>query len=195
MADNTNPYGVDLAIDPNTGDLIAWPNGALATREGPENAVQAVLLWVKTSPGEVPLHPDVGSSFNSKLLGGKFNVVALQGMAYTEFKNILASDARFLTIRNLAVEQVNGQNGARAHVRATLYLTGGEQVEVLDFAQGVFSTVADPVDGDFGESPVDPLDDPEFFADELEADDLTDVDPIASAVEDLDFGVIDPADL
>lgn len=189
MADNTNPYGVDLGIDPNTGDLVVWPNGALGVKEGPDNAVQAVLLWIKTMPGEVALHPDFGSKFGDSLVSSKFNIVTLEGLARSEFKRILAEDARFLTIRGLSVEQIDGRYGPEAHVRATLYLAGGEAVEVLDLAQGVFATVTDPDEAD--PTPSDPLDDPEFFADELEADDLTDLDAINAAVEDLDFGVLD----
>lgn len=189
MADNTNPYGVDLAIDPNTGDLVVWPNGALATMEGPNNAVQAVLLWIKSSPGEVVLHPDFGSSFNDSLVGAKLNIPALDGLARAEFKNILAQDSRFLAISNVEVSQVPGEYGPQAHVAATLHLTTGETFEVLDYGQGVFSTISEPDELD--ESPVDALDDPEFFADELDEDDLADADTIASAVEDLD-GVIEP---
>lgn len=192
MADNTNPYGVDLAIDPNTGDLIGWPNGALGVQEGPANAVQAMLLWIKTTPGEVPLHPDFGSSFQ-RSIGGKFNVVGIEGTARAEFKNILAQDARFLAVGGVAVRQIDTHFGPQAHVSATLYLTGGEKVEVLDLAQGVFSTTIEATDLD--PSPVDPLDDPSFFTDDLDADDLADVDTVASAVEDLDLGVIAPSDL
>jgi hypothetical protein len=194
LADNTNPYGVDLAINPTTGDVVVWPNGALGTAEGPDNAVQALTLWIQTAPQELPLHPDYGSSFNESLVGGKLNMVALDGLARTEFKNILANDARFLSIGNISVSQVDGGFGPQAHVRATLGLTAGEQIEVLDYAGGVFSTVADPDSLD--PSPADPLDDVTFFADELEADDLFDTDTVASAIEDLDTsGVIDPADL
>lgn len=193
MADNTNPYGVDLAIDPNTGDLVAWPNGALGVREGPDNAVQAMLLWIKTMPGEVPLHPEVGSSFNQGVIGDKFNIVGIEGLARAEFKNILAQDARFLSVGGLRVTQVDSKFGPQAHVSATLYLTGGEQVEVLDLAQGVFSTISEQDDLD--PSPVDPLDDPSFFFDDLDADDLADTDTAASAVEDLDLGIVAPSDL
>lgn len=193
MADNTDPYGVDLAIDPDSGDLIAWPNGALAVKDGADNVVQALYLWIKTTPGEVPLHPDFGSAFANGVIGGKFNIVGIEGLARAEFKNILANDNRLLSVSNVTVvENDAGDYGPAANVSATVYLVGGESVEVLDFAQGVFSTLTDNTDVD--PTPVDPLDDPTFFADQPEYDDLADVDTLASAVEDLDAGVITPSD-
>lgn len=189
MNDDATIYGTDLAIDIDTGDLLAWPNGALAVKAGVDNAVQAVYLRIKTTPGEVALHPEYGTTF-SLLVGAKLAIPPLEGGVRDQFARIARDDPRFLAVRNVSVSQVQKQHGPGVRIGASLYLIGGETLNMLDLAEGVVET--DQTDL----TDTDALDSPDFLsADADEAFAIADLDATTSAIEDLEFGLLDPEPL
>jgi hypothetical protein len=53
-------FGVDIAVDDKNGDIVIGSSGDLSLQYGIPNVRQAVLSVVRTSLGELPLHPGYG---------------------------------------------------------------------------------------------------------------------------------------
>lgn len=165
MADVTDRYGTDLALDPATGDLVVWPNGALGTVSDTDNCIQALKLRILAMEGDLPLHPSYGSRFQ-QLVGIKRNPDRLRAEANLLLREILEEDARFLSAKDLRVIDLPPNTAA---IQFALALAGGERLQVADLVGGRIDEIVAPE-----------------FADSLEA--------IALA-EDLDFITQDEAEL
>jgi hypothetical protein len=131
VADVPDPYGIDLAIDA-TGDVIVTPSGAIATVDGPQNCVQALVARMLTGPGELTQHPEYGSTFK-ELVGSKFSLPIIQGAAANEVRQIVDEDPRFLAGQNITAEPIAGAPTS-ARVSLELLLTGGDSLVVTDLA-------------------------------------------------------------
>ena len=169
MAEVPDPYGIDLAIDA-TGDVIVTPSGAIATIDGPQNCVQALVARMLTAPGELTLHPETGSTFK-EIVGSKFSLPVIQGAAASEVRQIIAEDTRFLAGQNIEALPVDGQPTA-ARVALELVLSAGDKLVVTDLAGPGVEVVESPT--------IDQL------------DELGDGD---TAYEDFDFLAEDEAEL
>lgn len=173
-----DPYGIDIALTA-TGDVVVWPNGAVGTLEGPENAVQAMRLRMRTWPGELTLHPEYGSAFG-QIVGKKYSLEVIQAEGTNEVRRITEQDARFLAGRNVEAHAVEGKPTA-VRVAVELTLAGGERVVISDITQPDIEGAVEVPDGDLED--LNALADfDEFIAqDDEEADDLRD----AALLDDL----------
>jgi hypothetical protein len=163
--------------------VIVTPSGAIATVDGPQNCVQALVARMLTGPGELTQHPEYGSTFR-ELVGGKFSLPIIQGAAANEVRQIVDEDPRFLAGQNITAEPIAGAPTS-ARVSLELLLTGGDSLTVTDLAgPGVEVTdtpssllgtedLADLADLEAEEA----AEDWDFLAqDEAELDDLNDAD-------------------
>lgn len=168
LPDNTNPYGVDLLLDQATGDLVVTPGGALAFVQGPENMVQALQNRMRTYPGELPLHLEYGSVLAERLIGMKAGDDELaRAVATQQVAQIIASDDRFLSARNVTAAQ-DPDDVERVRVAAELVLAEGEALDVEDLESAVARVVVDDAGDEVTVADDEALDDP--FADELDLD-------------------------
>jgi phage baseplate assembly protein W len=53
--------GTNLRVDFDAADLVAAPTGNLDLVSDSDNVAQSVICLVATRPGEIPLHPELGS--------------------------------------------------------------------------------------------------------------------------------------
>jgi hypothetical protein len=182
-----DPYGVDLLISPS-GDLQVGPHGGLSTITGAYNCAQALAMRMKTTPGDLPLHPDYGSRFNSGVVGGKSDFTALTALASAELARLCKADSRFLGVTNVKVVPLNPSSptpAESASVTATLQLSAGQSLSVADLLNPSVSEVVDPGYTDVVPSSqtVDPLD---YVAlDQAEADTLQNINNLQSLIADL----------
>lgn len=193
MTDTDDLYGTDIALTPQ-GDLAVTPSGALGVTDGADTCVQALVLFIRASPGDLPLHPTYGTQINARLVGAKSNFDAIRALALGDLRQLLENDTRFLGATPVDVVPVQAPHGVGAAVRVTVQLAAGEELAVADLASGSIESVNDaPVDGD-----VDPaLDfDPLLFFDEDddESIQLQDLDEQAEQAEDLQATTDDTQD-
>lgn len=193
MADTDDLYGVDIALTP-TGDLAVTPSGALGLTSGPDTCVQALVLFVRASPGDLPLHPTYGTRINERLVGAKANFDAIRALAIGDLRQLLENDPRFLSATPVDVVPVQAPHGVGALVRVSVQLAAGEELDVADLTSGSIEAVNDaPIDAS-----IDPaLDfDPLLFFDENsdEAIALQDLNEQAEQAEDLQVDQADTQD-
>lgn len=186
MPDTTDPYGVDLAID-GTGDLRVTHSGALGAVAGADCVSQAVLLRLRTSRGEITLHPAYGSTLPTHFVGSHRPLGAMVTELNSELLELIETDGRFLTARVAYSNQPATTGGSPTSsllgVQATLI--AGERLSVVDITDPETSAV---VTTDPGLDPLltlDPLEQQAFFADEPELDTLSDLNLVNSLVGDV----------
>ena len=152
-----DPLGIDIMFTPE-GDIAINPWGDIALVSGPDNAIQALLLRIRSSPGDLPLHPGYGSQFNEAGVGMKWNPDAVFGLATSELAQIISSDRRFIGVGNLQVTPIETATGLATSVSCDLYLTNGVTVGVANLSEPRISGISDPSYGDVSPYTVDPLD-------------------------------------
>jgi phage baseplate assembly protein W len=181
-----DPYGVDLAIDPS-GDLRVTASGSLGMVAGPDNCAQAVFLRLKTSVGELALHPNYGSQMDD-LVGSKQNPAGLLAAMNSDLRSIVSDDPRFVTAKIIQVQApaVSGQVGStQLGVQAQLF--GGERVTLENTSDPSPSDVTLPTPSDPSLDPTltwDPTSEREFFADGSELDTLNNLNTVQSMIDD-----------
>ncbi len=127
----SDAYGIDLAIGPD-GDLVITPTGDAATLSGPENCTQALLLRVRTYPGELPLHPDYGSGLADRVIGSKgIDSDLMAAQANVDLREIIDSDPRFLSASGITVSEVP-ENPRAARVGLRLRLADRDELVISD---------------------------------------------------------------
>lgn len=164
-------YGTDFALSP-AGDLIVTPSGDVAALSGPLNAGQAMLNRLRTTPGELPLHPDYGSSV-MELIGTKQLDESLAAAHVTnDLRTLVNADRRFSSAQ--ATVQRGDANGGSEQVRVQISLVGGELL-TLDSIDSLSDVSLDELD---------------VSAPPTLADLTADLDPALSGIEAL----VDPDD-
>jgi hypothetical protein len=102
--DYARRYGRDLLMDSDTLDLVVNDQGDLATVEGLDNLRQAIDIKIKTSPGDLKVHPWFG--FSGKVgVGLEIDQLAKYQM---QVRNTILSDTRVDRIESLNVSIANG---------------------------------------------------------------------------------------
>jgi hypothetical protein len=158
LPDPGDPLGVDVMLDA-TGDFLITGAGCLAITAGPENCVQALMLRMRTSPGDLPLHPDYGSQFN-EAVGHKDDAVMMLGVATADLANLISTDRRFIGVGNVKVRPEETQRGLAYAVSCDLYLTTDAGIEVASLADPRVSSVIDPTFTNVEPYAIDPMDVP-----------------------------------
>lgn len=170
------------------GDLIVTSAGELGAVAGVFNCAQAVFLRFKTTPGEVPLHPDFGSNIAGSLVGSKLNVGAVATQANQDLQQIIAEDPRFTAAQVVITQQpasVNYPDSVALGIQATL--VGGQQLTLLDVTDPAPSDVTDVQLVAPSIDPTltyDPTTVQQFFADQSEFDTLNDLNTLQAIVND-----------
>lgn len=181
-----DPYGIDLAIDA-TGDLRVTASGSVGLVSGPYNCAQAVSLRMRTTPGELPLHPEYGSSLPA-LIGAKLQVGGIVQHANADLQTMLAEDPRFVTAAITTVAKpATTFSPESVALSATAKLVGGESLTLDNVSDPSPSDVSLPQLTDPSIDPTltfDPLTEQEFFADTPELDSLNDINQVTSIVND-----------
>jgi hypothetical protein len=158
LPDPGDPLGIDVMLDA-TGDFVITGAGCLAICAGPENCIQALTLRMRTSRGDLMLHPDYGSQFN-ETVGHKDDPVLMLGVATADLANLIATDRRFIGVGNVNVAPHETQRGLVYTVSCDVYLTTDASIEVASLADPRVSSVIDPTYTDVEPYAIDPLDVP-----------------------------------
>ena len=98
-------FGVDIAQDPVSGDILIGSNGNFVQAYGIKNIKQTIENIIKTTKNELPFHPSYGLEveFGARFFG-KSNLV--QMITNTVIAQIKA-DRRFQTVSLISVEATN----------------------------------------------------------------------------------------
>src|ERR1700686_2580290 len=179
----TGPYGVDLVLD-GTGDLVAWPSGALGSIEGPPNCVQALTNRLKTPVGSLPMDPNYGTGFQAEI-GRNVNLAVTEAKAQQAMSRIVESDPRFLAVKEIRAQEVEHHPNSTA-VSATVVLATGQQVKIADIMTASIEDLIDPEAVTLGSiEQINALEDQAFLAPEPEAQELKEAAAIQETQEDL----------
>lgn len=182
-----DPYGVDLALGLD-GDLVVNSSGSLTAVAGPYNCSQAIVTRLRTTPGEVALHPDYGAAVAALFVAAKMDVGAVALQMNADLQQMLLEDPRFVTAQVTdwtAPASAAYPDGVQLGVTATL--VGGEQLSLDDVTDPAPSDVSLPQLVAPGIDPTltyDPTSEQEYFADQPEFDELSDLNMLQSIVND-----------
>jgi hypothetical protein len=182
LPDPSDPLGIDIAISAG-GDLVVTGAGALAVSAGPENAIQALVLRLRSSPGDLTLHPDYGSQFNEHAVGQRDDPMLVLGLASAELDQLISTDRRFIGVGNVQVIPQPTARGLAYSVSCDLQLTTGVGIQVADLTDPRVSTVLDPTFTDVAPTAIDPLD--YTTVSQQEYDTLSDIDEQQALINDL----------
>jgi phage baseplate assembly protein W len=120
-------FGVDIARDDVTTDIVIGPNGDLKLQFGLANVRQAILTALSTGKGELPLHPEYG-------LVNTVGLLLEGGDAATRIATIVEQtvqrDARYTNVAAVNIEIA--QNG-RINMQLRVSIEGAEQIIPLSF--------------------------------------------------------------
>jgi phage baseplate assembly protein W len=182
-----DPYGVDLSIS-GLGDLVVTPSGALGSIGGPENCVQALTDRLKTPVGSLPMDTNYGTGFQAEV-GKNTNPVVTEARAQQVMSRIVESDKRFLAVKEIKANEVNGSPTTTA-VSATLILVTGQQIKIADILTASIEDLIDPEAVTLGSiEQINALEDQSFLAPEPEAQELKEAATIQEIQEDLTLPV------
>lgn len=160
-----DPYGTDIAMGAG-GDLVVTPSGGLADQSGALNCAQALVLRLRTTAGELPLHSDYGSVLLTQIGAKALDDGLAVTKATSELQRILEADTRFLAASDITATS-DPANPTVLRVGFALELTGGEAVLVDDAADPRLDEISvndTPTLDSFGDD-VDLLDGAEVLAD------------------------------
>jgi phage baseplate assembly protein W len=120
-------FGVDIAQDENTGDILIAPNGNFAMAYGIQNVKQTIHNVINTTIGELPFHPKYGLN---DLVGTKMFGPGDQAVVASEIVTAAIKKDRRITsvkVQNLTFSSTS--------VSMTLLVTiqGSSQVIPLSF--------------------------------------------------------------
>lgn len=184
MSNPFDPFGTDLVVS-DEGDLVVWPTGALGVISGPDNAIQALKMRMRTALGDLQQHPSYGSGFHA-IIGGKSSRQGITGTAFQEIRRLLAQDDRFLYAEGASVLE-RQENGAAAYdVGVTLFLVNGDAMLVQSLTTGAVDSIVETTatDAEVAFSTANSL---SFIGqDEDEDAMLTDLDMQAQLAQDLE---------
>jgi hypothetical protein len=129
----SDPYGTDVLLT-NDGDLAVTPAGQLALVDGPMNCAQALVMRLRTSPGELPLQPDYGNAIAPRIIGTKTNDPTLVvSKLNIELRAIFTADRRFLRAERITASS-DPAYPTRTGVYIELVLAGGDRLTAADVA-------------------------------------------------------------
>lgn len=135
-------YGTDVALGPN-GDFIITPAGDVASLNGPLNCAQAMLNRLRTTPGELPLHPAYGSTV-ADLIGSKLLDESLAAAHVTnDLRTLVNADRRFSSAQASVLR--GDANGGSETIKVEVGLGGGEQL-TLDSIDALSDVSLDELD-------------------------------------------------
>lgn len=90
-------FGVDIARDERSGDIVFDPTGNFKKAAGLANVRQSILTALKTVRGELPFHPNYGLNTN---IGGRFFGSTDEALVFAELlRDTLMADKRFTNIQ------------------------------------------------------------------------------------------------
>ncbi len=131
-------FGNDLIL--KDGDLVFAPNADLLTTrdyennnqsttkfDGYYNIIFSVFNRLNTVQGEIPFHPDYGTSL--PLLVSKPNTKSMSELIKSEFYKVLEQDPRISKIISVTSES----SGNQLNVKAELLLIGKSESSVFIF--------------------------------------------------------------
>lgn len=104
IKDIIDSLGVDVLLDPQTGQKKAGPNGDLAMVQGMDNVKQAIRIRCSTEPGELLLHPEYGD--NLKFYIGYNQESGWPNLATTLLYECIMQDPRVKEVKNMLFRQV-----------------------------------------------------------------------------------------
>lgn len=132
----SNKYGNDILIF--DGDFVSSAKGDLSTAidyeksnvfrfEGYYNMIFSIFNRLNTIRGEMPLHPEYGSSL--PLLISKVNNISNNQSIIDAFNELLLDDPRIEEVESISIENI----GNKVSVAATIKLTGKSESSVFVF--------------------------------------------------------------
>jgi len=104
FGDDAN-YGVDLYIDPESGDLLLSSGASLeeptVLSSNLDNLKQAILIMIRTAVGDLTADPSFGTNIN-EAIGNKFTE-GLGTILAVRIREFLMTDPRIIDIRDLTI--------------------------------------------------------------------------------------------
>lgn len=120
-------FGVDIARDDRTGDIVIGTNGDLGLQFGIPNVRQAVLAIVKTGIGELPLHPNFGlPNTTGIILEGAETATRIAAIIEQSVKR----DQRFTSV---IVDAIEIASDGRINMKLKVSVAGSDQLIPLAF--------------------------------------------------------------
>ncbi|MEM4379057.1 MAG: hypothetical protein QXL01_00020 [Thermoplasmatales archaeon] len=120
-------FGVDIARDEKTNDILLDSNGNFKKAYGLDNVRQAVLFALRTVRGELPFHPGFGVNLQ---IGDSFFGTTDEALLFGELiRGTLLRDSRFLDVQilNLAT------TGTSISLSLLVFIAGSSQPIPLSF--------------------------------------------------------------
>ena len=160
MSVEQNIYGVDLAMNPN-GDLAVSAAGDLGTVGETQVMAQALMLRIRTQPGDLTLHPEYGMDLP---VGGKMDPVATGAELNGKLAQVVKGDPRLrrATVTNVSWP-ANGNYTALV-LTVTVELAGGVLIELTGLPSELRSSEAVYGTGPEGEAGLFGLEEQPYFA-------------------------------
>ena len=120
-------FGVDIARDDKTADIIIDPSGNFKYAAGLPNVRQAVLNALKTTQGELIFHPGYGVNLN---IGGRFFGTTDEALLFGELlRSTLLTDSRLENVQIAKVEAT----GTGIALTLLITIAGATQALPLSF--------------------------------------------------------------
>jgi phage baseplate assembly protein W len=176
-----NIYGVDIAIGP-TGDLIVNSAGDIATVGNVQVVAQALQLRLRTALGDLPLHPEYGTSLPT---GAKMDPIAVAAAVNGELAVTVKDDPRLRSATVTGVEWPASGDPTALSLTVNVVLAGGEEFEVAGLPSEARIGEVTPGSNVEGESGLSAFEEQPYFADEQTTAQIEGESEIESLVNDL----------
>lgn len=120
-------FGVDIARNEKTNDLIIDSNGNFRIVYGLENVRQTVLYALRTVQGELPFHPDYGVNTN---IGDRYFGTLDEALIFGDvLRSSLLRDKRFVDVQIANVSST----GISMSLSLLVFIAGSDQPIPLSF--------------------------------------------------------------